>query len=162
MALDAPPRSRPCYAAARALVAREGSHERMSKLVISTPDAPRAIGPYSQAIASVDLVFLSGQIALDPSTGELIEGDVEAQTRQVLANMSAVLSAAGASFERIVKTTIFLVDLGDFQRVNAIYAECFTGAPPARSTVQVSRLPRNALVEIEAIATLAAGQTERP
>lgn len=127
----------------------------MSKLAIQTDQAPRAIGPYSQAIVAGSLLFTSGQIALDPATGELIDGDVEAQTRLVLANLAAVLAAAGASFDKVVKTTIFLIDLGDFQRVNAIYAEHFPGVPPARSTVQVSRLPRNALVEIEAIATLA-------
>lgn len=126
----------------------------MSKTAIATKLAPAAIGPYSQAIRTGSLLFCSGQIALDPNSGTLIDGDVEAQTRQVLDNLEAVLTAAGTSFDHIVKTTIFLVDLEDFQRVNAIYASRFGGAPPARSTVEVSRLPRDARVEIEAIASL--------
>jgi 2-iminobutanoate/2-iminopropanoate deaminase len=127
----------------------------MTKQAISTTEAPAAIGPYSQAIVAGSLLFCSGQIALDPRTGTIVEGDVEVQTRQVLRNLRAVLEAAGTSFDRVVKTTIFLTDLEDFQRVNAIYAEHFPGVPPARSTVQVSRLPRDVRVEIEAIATLA-------
>lgn len=126
----------------------------MTKTAIATQDAPAAIGPYSQAIRCGSLLFCSGQIALDPKTGTMIDGDVEAQTRQVLSNLAAVLAAAGATFEQVVKTTIFLVDLEDFQRVNAIYASRFSTVPPARSTVQVSRLPRDARVEIEAIVSL--------
>ncbi|MBM4357655.1 MAG: RidA family protein [Deltaproteobacteria bacterium] len=126
----------------------------MSRQAISTPDAPAAIGPYSQAIVAGSLLFCSGQIALDPRTGAVVEGDVEVQTRQVLCNLRAVLEAAGSSLEKVVKTTIFLADLEDFQRVNAIYAEHFPGVPPARSTVEVSRLPRDVRVEIEAIAIL--------
>lgn len=119
---------------------------------ISTPDAPAAIGPYSQAIRSNDLVFLSGQVPIDPKTGELVGGDIAAQTERVLENLGAVLAAAGCSFANVVKTTIYLVDLGDFQVVNATYAKRFTGAPPARATVQVSALPKGARVEIDAIA----------
>lgn len=124
--------------------------------IISSPNAPAAIGPYSQAIAvpvgGQTMIFCSGQVALDPKTGAMVEGDVTAQTRQVLANIEAVLAAAGATFAHVVKTTIFLADLGDFATVNAIYAERFPGNPPARSTVQAARLPRDAKVEIEVLA----------
>lgn len=119
---------------------------------ISTADAPAAIGPYSQAIHSGDLVFLSGQVPIDPKTGELVGGDIGAQTDRVLDNLAAVLSAAGCGFDDVVKTTIYLVDLGDFQAVNQTYAKRFTSAPPARATVQVSALPKGARVEIDAIA----------
>jgi 2-iminobutanoate/2-iminopropanoate deaminase len=119
--------------------------------VINTTAAPAAIGPYSQAIRAGDYVFTSGQIGLEPETGKLVEG-VEAQTRQVLTNLKAVLRAAGASFEQVVKTTIFLVDMADFQTVNTLYASEFAVEPPARSTVQVVALPRKASVEIEAVA----------
>ena len=119
--------------------------------IINTAAAPAAIGPYSQAIRAGDYVFTSGQIGLEPETGKLVEG-VEAQTKQVLANLQAVLAAAGASFGQVVKTTIFLVDMADFQTVNTLYATEFAGEPPARSTVQVAALPRKALVEIEAVA----------
>lgn len=119
---------------------------------ISTFDAPQAIGPYSQAIRSGDLVFLSGQVPIDPKTGELVGGDIAAQTERVLDNLQAVLTAAGSDFASVVKTTIYLTDLGDFQVVNATYAKRFTGAPPARATVQVSALPKGAHVEIDAIA----------
>lgn len=121
---------------------------------ISTNDAPAAIGPYSQAIKAGDLLFCSGQVPIDPKTGELVQGDIAFQTERVLDNLGAVLTAGGASFANVVKTTIFLVDLGDFQAVNATYAKRFSGAPPARSTVQVSALPKGARVEIEAIAKL--------
>jgi 2-iminobutanoate/2-iminopropanoate deaminase len=119
---------------------------------ISTANAPAAIGPYSQAIHSGDLVFLSGQVPIDPSTGELVGGDIAAQTERVLDNLGAVLAAAGCGFGDVVKTTIYLVDLGDFQLVNQTYAKRFTAAPPARATVQVSALPKGARVEIDAIA----------
>ncbi len=119
---------------------------------ISSPDAPAAIGPYSQAIRSGDLVFLSGQVPIDPKTGELVTGDIAVQTERVLDNLSAVLAAAGCAFGDVVKTTIYLVELGDFQAVNATYAKRFTAAPPARATVQVSALPKGARVEIDAIA----------
>jgi 2-iminobutanoate/2-iminopropanoate deaminase len=119
---------------------------------ITTADAPAAIGPYSQAIKSGDLVFLSGQVPIDPKTGELVEGDIAAQTDRVLDNLAAVLAAAGAGFGEVVKTTIYLVDLGDFQVVNQTYAKRFSGSPPARVTVEVSALPKGARVEIDAIA----------
>ena len=119
---------------------------------IRTMAAPAAIGPYSQAIRAGALVFTSGQIALDPASGTLVDGDAAAQTRQVMANLAAVLAAAGLTFGDVVKTTIFLVDMNDFAAVNAVYGESFEGEPPARSTVAVAALPRNARVEIEAIA----------
>jgi 2-iminobutanoate/2-iminopropanoate deaminase len=121
---------------------------------IQTKDAPAAIGPYSQAIRSGDLVFMSGQVPIDPKTGDLVEGDIALQTERVMDNLAAVLAAAGGGFENVVKTTIFLVDLGDFQAVNQVYAKRFPSAPPARSTVQVAALPKGARVEIEAIARI--------
>jgi 2-iminobutanoate/2-iminopropanoate deaminase len=126
----------------------------MERSIVSTPQAPAAIGPYSQAVRAGDFVFLSGQIPLDPKTGEMVGGDdVEAQTVQVMNNLKAVLAAAGASFAKVVKTTIFLTDLGDFVRVNKVYGSYFEGVePPARATVQVAALPRGAKVEIEATA----------
>jgi 2-iminobutanoate/2-iminopropanoate deaminase len=126
----------------------------MPKNVVQTDRAPAAIGPYSQAVIAGDLVFCSGQIALDPSTGSMLSGDVEAETRQVLDNLGEVLHAAGAGWDDVVKTTIFLTDLSDFQTVNAIYAERFEGVAPARATVQVSALPKGAKVEIDAVARL--------
>lgn len=119
---------------------------------VRTTSAPAAIGPYSQAIDAGDLVFLSGQVPIDPKTGELVEGDIAVQTERVLDNLGAVLDAAGCSFADVVKTTIYLTDLGDFQVVNATYAKRFAAAPPARATVQVSALPKGARVEIDAIA----------
>lgn len=123
-----------------------------------TSHAPGAIGPYSQAVVvpvgGQRMVFCSGQIALDPATGQVIEGDVGAQTRQVLENLSAVLAAAGASFANVVKTTIFLADMADFATVNAIYGERFASEPPARSTVAAAGLPRNVRVEIDVIAVV--------
>lgn len=121
--------------------------------VISTSQAPAAIGPYSQAIRSGNLLFASGQLGLDPATGNLVEG-IEAQTRQALANLQAVLAAAGGGVANVVKTTIFLADMADFATVNAIYGEVFRHEPPARSTVQVAALPKGGLVEIEVIARL--------
>ncbi len=121
---------------------------------IHTDKAPKAIGPYSQAIRVGDLVFCAGQTPLDPATGNMVEGDIEAQTRRVLQNLSAVLQAAGTSLARSVKTTVFLKDMNDFQRMNAVYAEFFPQDPPARSTVQVARLPRDAAVEIEVVAAV--------
>lgn len=128
----------------------------MNRQAIATQAAPAAVGPYSQAIRSGGLVFASGQLGLDPATGKLQEG-LEAQTRQTLANLSAVLSAAGAGMGDVVKTTIFLVDITQFSVVNAIYGTAFPSPPPARSTVQVAALPLGGLVEIEAIA-LVSGQ----
>jgi len=119
---------------------------------VNSLSAPTAIGPYSQAIDAGDLVFLSGQVPIDPKTGELVQGDISVQTDRVLDNLAAVLEAAGCSFADVVKTTIYLTDLGDFQVVNATYAKRFTAAPPARATVQVSALPKGARVEIDAIA----------
>lgn len=121
---------------------------------IETKDAPAAIGPYSQAIRAGEMVFLSGQVPIDPKTGELVSGDVVAQTERVLDNLAAVLAAAGAGFEHVVKTTIYLVDMADFQAVNQTYAKRFASAPPARATVQVAALPKAARVEIDAIALL--------
>ncbi len=119
---------------------------------IHTSAAPQAIGPYSQAVAAGPYVFTSGQIGLDPAGGTIVDGDVAAQTRQVMANIAAVLAAAGLTFADVVKTTIFLADMNDFAAVNAVYAESFAAAPPARSTVAAAGLPRGALVEIETIA----------
>jgi len=122
--------------------------------VIATTAAPRAIGPYSQATAvhAGRLLFLSGQIPLDPATGELVKGTIEEETAQVMRNLAAVLEAGGAGFPQVVKTTIFLTDLGDFARVNGVYGAHFPGSPPARATVQVAALPRGARVEIDAVA----------
>ena len=124
----------------------------MERKVVSTANAPQAIGPYSQAIALGDLVFCSGQIPLTPA-GIVAEGDITIQTRQVLTNLKHVLTAAGSSLEQVVKTTVFLADMHEFKAMNEVYAEFFPNAPPARSTVQVARLPRDVRVEIEAIAT---------
>ncbi|HEU5343935.1 MAG TPA: RidA family protein [Ktedonobacterales bacterium] len=119
---------------------------------ISTQDAPAAIGPYSQAIALGDLIFCSGQVALDPASGELTGDDVRAQTRRALENLSGVLRAAGSSLADVVKTTVFLVDMGDYAAMNEVYGEFFSSEPPARSAIAVAALPRGARVEIEAIA----------
>ena len=132
----------------------------MSKTAISTPSAPAAIGPYSQAIRVGDLLFTSGQIALNPATGEIVAGGIEAETRQVLANLGEVLTAGGATWADVAKTTIFLADLADFAIVNRLYGEVAVTPAPARSTVQVAALPRGARVEIEAIAYL--GKTAAP
>ena len=123
----------------------------MARSVVASADAPQAIGPYSQAITLDNLVFCSGQIPLTPA-GTLAEGDIAEQTRQVLTNLKALLAASGSSLEHVLKTTVFLVDMGDFTAMNAVYAEFFPSAPPARSTVQAARLPRDVRVEIEAIA----------
>jgi 2-iminobutanoate/2-iminopropanoate deaminase len=119
---------------------------------VHTEHAPKAIGPYSQAIRAGGLIFCAGQIPLDPANMQLVEGDIEAQTRRVLQNLAAVLAAAGSGLDRVVKTTVFLQDMGDFARMNAVYGQFFTGTPPARSTVQVAGLPRGARVEIECLA----------
>ena len=120
--------------------------------VVHTAQAPEAIGPYSQAVVANGMVFTAGQIALDPATMQIVEGDVSAQAEQVLRNLTAVLDAAGASWASVVKTTIFLADMADFQAVNAVYARVLGDARPARSTVAVAGLPRNVRVEIEAVA----------
>jgi 2-iminobutanoate/2-iminopropanoate deaminase len=126
------------------------------KTAISTAAAPKAIGPYSQAISTQGqrLLFCSGQIPLDPATGELVKGTIEQETQRVMDNLRAVLGEAGAGFEHVVRTTIYLADLGDFAKVNEVYGRHFPSAPPARSTVQVAALPRGARVEIDAIAVV--------
>ncbi len=128
------------------------------KRIIFTGRAPKAIGPYSQAIRTESLVFTAGQVALDPATGELVDGGIEAQTRQVLTNLKSVLEAAESGLSFVVKTTVFLKDMNDFAKMNGIYGEFFAKDPPARSTVAVAALPKNALVEIEAIAMLQAAR----
>jgi 2-iminobutanoate/2-iminopropanoate deaminase len=125
-----------------------------SKIVIQTDQAPQAIGPYSQAIRTGNLLFCSGQIALDPKSGQIAATDVEGQTRRVMENIRGVLGAAGTSLDAVVKTTIFLKSMNDFPKVNEIYGSYFKSEPPARSTVEVARLPKDVLVEIEVIAAL--------
>ncbi len=120
--------------------------------VIVAPKAPKAIGPYSVAIETDGYLFCSGQTGIDPATGELVSADLEAQTRQVLTNLKNVLEAAGSSLDRVVKTTVFIRDMADFPKMNAIYAEFFPSNPPARSTIAVAGLPKGGVVEIEAIA----------
>ncbi|HET9697309.1 MAG TPA: RidA family protein [Terriglobales bacterium] len=122
--------------------------------VVATKDAPQAIGPYSQAIKSGGFLFSSGQIAIDPSTGQVIEGDVAAQTERVMKNLAAILKAAGLSLNNVVKTTVFLKSMGDFATMNEIYGRHFGEHRPARSTVEVARLPKDVLVEIDVIAEL--------
>jgi len=124
----------------------------MANQVVATDKAPKAIGPYSQAMIAGDLIFTSGQIPLDPATQAMVEGDARAQTGRVMENLAAVLAAAGAGFEDVVKATIFVADLADFAVVNEVYGKRFPKSPPARSTVQVAALPRGARVEIELIA----------
>lgn len=129
------------------------------KKAISTPDAPKAIGPYSQAVRVGDLLFLSGQVPLDPlgalgaTSGQIVEGDIAAQTKRVMENLGAVLKAAGLSFAHVARTTIYLADMNDFVKVNEVYGSYFSEPFPARATVQVARLPKDARVEIDAIAT---------
>jgi 2-iminobutanoate/2-iminopropanoate deaminase len=124
----------------------------MKPQVISTSDAPQAIGPYSQAVRAGGFLFLSGQIPLDPATGELVTGDVGAQTKQVMENLGSVLRGGGVSFGEVVRATIYLTNLGDFAKVNEVYGGYFSTNPPARATVQVAALPRGASVEIDMIA----------
>ena len=124
----------------------------LERQIVVTDRAPAAVGPYSQAVRVDNSIFTAGQIALDPATSKLIEGDITAQTRQVLQNISAVLEAAGSSLAQVIKTTVYLTDMDDFAAMNQVYAEFFPADPPARTTVQVARLPLGALVEIEAIA----------
>lgn len=127
------------------------------KKAIYTPNAPVAVGPYSQAVLveNSGLIYTAGQIALVPSTGEMVAGGVEAQTRQVLQNLQAVLEAAGSGLAQVIKTTVFLADMADFQKMNTVYQEFFPEVPPARSAVAVKELPKKALVEIEAVALVA-------
>ena len=121
---------------------------------VSTEAAPSAIGPYSQAIRAGSLLFVSGQVPIDPATGVLVDGDIAAQTRRVLQNVGAILDAAGVSFDHVVRTTVFLTDMNDFAAMNEVYATCFTSPAPARATVQVSRLPKDARIEIDVIASI--------
>jgi 2-iminobutanoate/2-iminopropanoate deaminase len=121
---------------------------------VSTDEAPKAIGPYSQAIRVGQFVFLSGQVGFDPATGQLVAGGISEQTHRVLQNVGAILSAAGLSFDHVIKTTVFLADMNDFAAMNEVYASYFKSPAPARSTVQAARLPRDAMVEIEVVAHL--------
>ena len=133
------------------------NHSMTSKIAVSTPNAPAAIGPYSQAVRVGDFLFTSGQVAIDPATGQVIAGGIAEQTRQVLENLKAILDAAGADLSQVVKTVVFLKDMNDFAVMNAIYATYLARegtVPPARSTVEVARLPKDVLVEIEVIARL--------
>jgi 2-iminobutanoate/2-iminopropanoate deaminase len=123
-----------------------------SREAVSTPNAPKAIGPYSQAIKANGFVFISGQVAFDPATGNLISGGIAEQTERVLNNLTAILQAAGSNWEKAVKTTVFLKDMGEFAQMNEVYAKFCKGAPPARSTVEVARLPKDVSVEIDLIA----------
>jgi 2-iminobutanoate/2-iminopropanoate deaminase len=129
----------------------------MTKKVISTEAAPKAIGPYSQAIVSNGVAYLSGQIPMDPKTGQIVEGDIVQQTERVFENLKGVLEAAGASFDSVLKITVFLQDMSDFAKMNEVYARYFPKDPPARSTVQAARLPRDVRVEIDCIAACGAG-----
>jgi len=124
----------------------------MDRKIVATDKAPGAAGPYSQGIVGGQLVFTAGMLGLDPKTGELVGDDVAAQTRQALTNLQNILEAAGSSLHRVVKTTVFLTDIGAFSQMNAVYAEFFPSAPPARSTVEVGPLPKGGLVEIDAVA----------
>jgi 2-iminobutanoate/2-iminopropanoate deaminase len=124
------------------------------KEIISTDNAPKAIGPYSQAVRSNGFVFVSGQVAIDPATQQVVQGDVAAQTEQVLKNLSAILNASGSGLEKVVRATVFLKNMNDFAAMNEVYGRHFTSDPPARSTVEVARLPKDVLVEIDVIAVL--------
>jgi 2-iminobutanoate/2-iminopropanoate deaminase len=126
----------------------------MKRTTINTHAAPGAVGPYAQGVRVGGLLFVSGQIALDPATGALVEGGVEAQTRRVIENLAAILTAGGSGLDRVVKATVYLTDLGSFEEMNRVYASFFPGEKPARVCVEVSRLPRNSSVEIDAIATV--------
>jgi 2-iminobutanoate/2-iminopropanoate deaminase len=125
----------------------------MMKEAVSSPDAPKAIGPYSQAVRAGQLLFLSGQVPIDPATGQLVGGEIAAQTRRVFENLAAVLKAGGRSFDDVVRTTVFLADMNDFAAMNEVYGEYFKEPYPARATVQVARLPKDARVEIDLIAS---------
>jgi 2-iminobutanoate/2-iminopropanoate deaminase len=122
------------------------------KEIVTTDRAPKPIGPYSQAVKSNGVLYLSGQVALDPKTNEMLAGDIRQQTERVLENIQGILEAAGSNLHHVVKTTVFLKDMNEFPAMNEVYGRYFTAAPPARSTVQVTRLPKDALVEIEVIA----------
>lgn len=126
------------------------------KQTVSTDNAPKAIGPYTQAIIHNGIAYLSGQIPLDPATGQVIEGGIAEQTERVFENLKAVLEASGSSLDAVLKTTVYLRDIADFPKMNEVYGRFFTAAPPARSTIQAAALPRNAMVEIDAIAAVTA------
>jgi len=126
----------------------------MDKKIIATQNAPAAVGPYSQGVMVGNMVFTAGQIAIDPATGKIVEGAITEQTHQVMRNLQAILVAAGTSLDNVAKTTVFLQDMDDFKEMNQVYSRYFEGEPPARSTVQVSKLPLAVLVEIEAIALI--------
>jgi 2-iminobutanoate/2-iminopropanoate deaminase len=128
----------------------------MVKEIIATKNAPAAVGPYSQGVRVGNLLFTAGQVAIDPATGKVVDGDIAVQTHQVMLNLQAILEAAGSSLDQVIKTTVFLYDMDHFGAMNQVYGQFFKGAPPARSTVQVSRLPLSVLVEIEAIALVPA------
>jgi 2-iminobutanoate/2-iminopropanoate deaminase len=130
-------------------------HEaEMSKKIYHSDQAPAALGPYSQAVSAGNLLFISGQLPIDPATGTLVEGDIVVRTHRIIANIKAIAQAAGASLDQVVKTTIFLTDLGDFQAMNSAYGEHFPANPPARSTVQVAGLPLGSNIEIETVVSL--------
>jgi 2-iminobutanoate/2-iminopropanoate deaminase len=131
-----------------------GDNASATRTAISAPDAPKAIGPYSPAIRAGNLLFISGQIPIDPATGTVVNGDVSSQTDRVMRNIGALLEAAGGGFEHVVRTTVFLADLNDFAAMNEVYGRFVPDPPPARATVQVSRLPRDVKVEIDAIAVI--------
>lgn len=138
---------------------QSAGYANQRKRVVTTPNAPKAIGPYSQAIQIGTLVFASGQIPLDTETGLIVDGDIAAQTERALKNLQAILEASGSSFENVVKTTVYLKNISDFAVVNEVYGRYFQSYPPARSAVQVVSLPKDALVEIEAIAALSANHS---
>ena len=127
----------------------------MERRIVKTDQAPAAVGPYSQAVVCGEMVFTAGQIPMDPATGELISGDIQAAARRVLENLDAVLRAAGSSLQHAVKLTVFMTDLSQFSAMNEVYTEFFPGEPPARSAVEVARLPKDAIIEAEAVAVLA-------
>ncbi len=132
----------------------KGKDDVMERTSISTPNAPAAIGPYAQAVKAGGLLFVSGQIPIDPASGELVQGDIRAETRQVLNNLKAILEAGGSSLAKVVKATIFIADMEQFATINEIYAEFFHNDPPARACVEVARLPKDVQVEIEAVAVV--------
>jgi 2-iminobutanoate/2-iminopropanoate deaminase len=130
------------------------NRDAVMREAVSSPSAPKAIGPYSQAIRAGSLLFVSGQIPIDPATGDLVQVDIAQQTHRVFANLKAILDAAGATFDNVVRTTVYLADMNDFAKVNEIYATYFSSPAPARATVQAARLPRDSRVEIDLIASL--------